>query len=152
MEDDNAVYSMNRKGGNIKKVVSGPVASFELKDDILYYVDGTTNEETGMPNLNLLAMTLEDGHQEVLVDDKMVLSFAPYKDTLCFVNYSTEGIDLFYYENGQSYSMISGCQQFNTIDGYMMYIDMEGNFMKSKFDKNGFEVSGVTTSESYVAE
>ncbi len=152
MDDGNAVYSMNRKGKNVKKVVSGPIASFELKDDVLYYVDGTTNEETGMPNLNLLAMTLEDGHQEVLIDDKMVLSFAPYNDTLCFVNYSTEGIDLYYYENGQSYSMMPGCQQFNAIDGYLMYIDMQGNFVKSKFDKDGFETIGATQSESIVAE
>ncbi len=152
MEDDNAVYSMNRKGKSVKKVVSGPVSSFELKDDLLYYVDGTTNEETGMPNLNLLAMDLEGDHQEVLIDDKMILAFAPYKENLCFVNYSTEGIDLYYYENGQSYSMVPGCQQFNSIDGYLMYIDMEGNFVKSKFDKDGFETIGTTQSESIVAE
>jgi len=35
---------------------------------------------------------------------------------------------------------VEGCQLFNMIDGYTLYVDITGQFMKTTTDKSGYEV------------
>ncbi len=138
-QTEQAIYSMNRKGKDVKKLVSGPVYIFTLHNDLLYYVDGTTNDATGMPKLSLEVADLEGNYKETKIADKMVIAYGHDGEDIYYQDYMDETGALRKIGADGDIEIATFCQSFNVWDGYVMYLDANSQFMKTTFDKSGVE-------------
>ncbi len=137
---EGAIYTMDRFGNNVKKLVSGPVYGVELNGDFMYYLDGTINETTGMPKFSLVKAQLDGTYIEDVTDGAMVIAFALDGDNLYYIIYNDDGNTILYKKNSSEMVAIAeNCQQFNVKDGYLLYVDREGHLFKTNRDKTGFE-------------
>ncbi|MBR6728939.1 MAG: DUF5050 domain-containing protein, partial [Clostridia bacterium] len=144
--NDQSIYSMNRKGNDIKKLVSGPVYGYELANDSLYYLDGTIEDEaTGIPKLSLEVAELDGTYRETVLADRKALNFAVDGETIYWINFepnteeSSGSIKLCKQVAGGEAEVIDNSQMFNYSDGYVVYVRGDGQLIKSTFDKSGYE-------------
>ena len=137
---ENALFSMDRNGGDLKKLVSGPIYGFNLHRDTLYYVDGTVDETTGQPKLPLIAAEMDGTYRDAVVDDKMVMIFGLDGDTMTYLAYEDDNFVLYQEAGEEDIFLAEGCQLYNQINGYTAYLNMNGQLMKTTHDKSGFEV------------
>ncbi len=154
-QQEQAIYSMNRKGQDLKKVVSGPVYNFSVYNDAIYYVDGTPTGEQGMPKLSLEVAELDGTFRETKVGDKMVYTYNHDGDDIYYLVYGEETATLRKIGPDGETEVATGCQSLNVRDGYLMYLSQEGMFMKTKYDKSGFvplELPEVAPAEEIPAE
>ncbi|MGN1059944.1 MAG: DUF5050 domain-containing protein [Clostridia bacterium] len=138
-QTEKALYSMNRRGGDLKKLVSGPIYSFDVYQDALYYTDGTQDATTGQPKLSLSVAALDGTYKETPVADRMVLAFGFDGDELYYISYTNGAIQLCKKSGETDIVVTEGCQLFNLMDGYTLYVNGMGQFMKTTYDKSGFE-------------
>lgn len=147
--DAEALYEMDRNGKHAKKLVSGPVYYYGFNGDNLYYIDGSVNEETGMPKLSIEKAALADGaHQETVVSDAMTMSFAFEGEDLYYLAYHEDSMSLRKKTKTEDVPVADSSKLFNMIDGYILYVDMENQFMKTTPDKSGFEPLIKETAEN----
>lgn len=139
---ETAVYSMNLKGEDHKKVIGGPVYAFDIADDILYYQDATPNQTTGFPVFTLIKAQLDGAYLDTVVSDRMAVNFCLVGDTVYYVGFDTiedeKGILYKKTPDGEEV-LIEGCMEFNIQGDYIFYTDETGKHMKTKFDKSGYE-------------
>jgi len=138
---DSSLYVLERDGKTTKKLVSGPIYSFGFNGDSLYYIDGTTNEENGQPKLSIEKASLTDGaHQGTVMNDSMALRFGFEGDDMYYLAFHETNSTLRKKTAEEDIPVVEGCQLFNMIDGYTLYVDITGQFMKTTTDKSGYEV------------
>lgn len=143
---DYSLYSMNRKGGDIQKLVSGPVYGFDANDDSLYYLDGTADETTGQPKLALVRAGLDGSYIEDAVEGKMIIGFGFDGSEMNYLTYTDTGSTELYKKSADGDELLAeGSQLFNQKDGYLLYVNNAGQFMKSTYDKSGFEEVEITS-------
>ncbi len=138
-QTERAVYCMDRNGNNATKLISGPVYSFDILNDTIYYLDGTVNSETGMPKLSLEAAELDGTYREPVVNDAMVYVFGFEGEDTYYQEYTDNTSSLFKKTGTEKTKVAEACQMFNVRDGYLMYLTADGRFMKTTFDKSGME-------------
>ncbi len=144
-QSDGCVYYIDRLGKNDPiKVLDGSVYSFDIQGDSLYYLDSTMIEETGMPKMSLERADMNGNHQETVISDQTVLSFAFDGEDIYYLAY-VDGIGVINKRSGGVDTVISeNSQMFNLKNGYLMHINGEQKMMKSTFDKAGFEEVTMT--------
>ncbi len=139
---ETAVYSMSLNGKDHKKIVSGPVYDFEIADDVLYYQDGTVNQETGIPKLSLEKVQLDGTYIEEAVSNRMVTAFSVIDGEIYYIGVdSVESTTASLYKktaDGEEI-LVEDCVGFNVCEGYLFYITGDNKVMKSTFDKTGYE-------------
>ncbi len=138
-EADGSIWSMTRDGKKAKKLVSGPVYSFDIHDDKLYYSDATVDEATGMAKMSLECAALDGTYIESVIGDKMAPVFAFEGEDLYFITQTEETIAVCKKTAAEETVIAEGSQLFNVADGYVMYMDSYGQLMKSTHDKSEFE-------------
>lgn len=138
-DEEGSLCSMNRKGADVKKLVSGPVYGFDVYADNLYYLDGSQTEDNGQPKLTLEKADLDGTYSENIVADQLVIGFNFDEGALYYLAYVNGMAELHKKSGGEDTVILETCQLFNMADGYMMYVTPMGEFMKTKFDKSGFE-------------
>ncbi|MBQ9914709.1 MAG: DUF5050 domain-containing protein [Clostridia bacterium] len=143
---DGGIYYSKHSGGEAKKVVSGPVYSFEVVGDSIYYIDSSLSPETNLPKLSVERTDLEGTHLETVVADKQVINLAADGDSLYYRVYipgATEEDapkgELHKLVNGEDTIVFDHVQMFNVRDGYMLHINGEEKLMKSTYDLTGYE-------------
>lgn len=139
---ETAVYRMDLNGKNVKKVVSGPVYDFEIVDDVLYYQDGTVNEETGIPRLSLEKADVNGNYIENAVSDVLVTAFAATDDAIYYIGMSditTQEMNLYKKTESGTEIVMPGGNLFNVKDGYLFGTNNQNQVLKSTFDQTGFE-------------
>ncbi|MBE7022534.1 MAG: DUF5050 domain-containing protein [Ruminococcaceae bacterium] len=153
-QNEQAIYSMNREGGDVQKLVSGPVLGFDVHQDALYYIDGTVTEEGGgMPKYSLEIAELDGTYRESALADVPALIAGVDGEDIYFITYEmsedgpSQEIFLCKKTAGGEVERIDTSQLFNQADGYLMYLHPEGRFIKSTFDKSGFESVPMPTIE-----
>ncbi len=147
--DAEALYEMDRNGKNAKKLVSGPVYYYGFSGDNLYYIDGSVNEETGQPKLSIEKAKLTDGaHQETMVADTMTLGFAFEGEDLYYLAFHEGDMSLRKKTATEDVPVADSSKLFNMIDGYLLYVDADNQFMKSNADKSAFEPLVKETEEN----
>ncbi len=137
---EGAVYTMDRYGNGLKKLVSGPIYGLEFYEDAMYYLDGTADETTGMPKFSLVKAQLDGAYVEDVASGKMIVAFAFDGGELYYLVYNDDGSTLLYKKKDSEEIVIAeNCQQFNVKDGCLLYVDMEGHLFKTNHDKTGYE-------------
>ncbi len=137
---DGSLYCLGRNDNEATKLVSGPLYGFAAHNDFLYYLDGTVNDATGQPKLTMIRANLDGTYVEDVVSDAMVMGFCFDEEDLYYITYNEDGTMPLYKKTAEETTqLLLGCQLFNVKDGYMVYIDYANNFMKSTYDKTGFE-------------
>ncbi len=147
---ETAVYRMDLNGKNVKKVVSGPVYDFEIVNDVLYYQDGTVNEQTGIPRLSLEKADLNGNHIDTVVSDVLVTAFAVTDDAVYYLgmgDITAQDMNLYKKTEAGTEVAIAGGNLFNVKDGYLFGTTVENKVLKTTFDKTGFEEVVMTTAE-----
>ncbi|MBE7035487.1 MAG: DUF5050 domain-containing protein [Ruminococcaceae bacterium] len=147
---ESAVYSIDRHGKDMQKLVSGPVYAFGLYEDALYYTDGTVDAETGQPSLALIKADMGGKYLETVIDDAKVVNFGYDGEDLYYVVFTGMSLDLYKRSGAEDVLISEGTQVFNCADGYVLYIDPVGQFMKTTFDKTGVEP--IATAETALTE
>lgn len=151
-DEEGSLCCMNRRGGDVQKLVSGPVYGFDAYAENLYYLDGSQTEGS-TPTLTLEKATLDGTHSETVVGDKLVIGFNFDDGALHYLAYVNGKAELRKKVGDEDSVVIENCQLFNMSDGYIMYLDDEGNFMKTTFDKSGFEeITPAETQDDAAAE
>jgi len=139
-KDAEALYEMDRNGKNAKKLVSGPVYYYGFNGDNLYYIDGSVNEETGQPKLSIEKAKLADGaHLETVVSDTMSVGFSFEGEDLYYLVFDGGDMRLRKKTATEDMPVADSSKLFNMIDGYLVYVDMDNQFIKSNADKTAFE-------------
>ncbi|MBE7048839.1 MAG: DUF5050 domain-containing protein [Ruminococcaceae bacterium] len=149
-QTESALYSMDRHGKDVKKLISGPVYSFNVMNDAIYYADASADVNAiGLPKMILSVAELDGTFRETLVDDGMIISFGPEEEDLYYINYNTDGMFQLHKRSGETDTVVAeNCQLFNQADGYTLYVMGTGQFMKTTYDKNGYEEITVATAEN----
>lgn len=138
---DGGLYSFDRNGNDVKKVANGPLYGFEAVNDSLYYIDGTVDETAGMPVLSLIRADINGNYIEDVVNDKMVVNFMVDGEDIYYAAFNPEdGKSTLYKKSGEETVLVAeNCEISNVRDGYVMYLNSNGQLMKTKADKSGFE-------------
>ncbi len=143
---DGGIYYVKHSGGEAKKVVSGPVYSFDVANDSIYYLDSTVSPETGIPKLSLERADLEGTHQETVVADRTVITISADGESLYYLVYvpgETAEVpgkgELHKLTNGEDVIVSENTEMFNVKDGYMLQITGDQKLLKSTYDLTGFE-------------
>ncbi|MBQ4518215.1 MAG: DUF5050 domain-containing protein [Clostridia bacterium] len=138
---DGGLYSFDRHGADLKKVANGPLYGFEAVNDSLYYIDGTVDESTGIPALSLIRADINGNYIEDVVNDKLVVNFMVDGEDVYYAAVNLEdGKSALYKKSGEETVLVSeNCEISNVRDGYILYVNSDGQLMKTKADKSGFE-------------
>lgn len=82
---------ISKPGATPKTLVEGPIIQFEIKDDVIYYLDYTTSQDStdGLPNLSVNSVTLKDERTAKLTPDgEKVMAFSVLNDKIYYISYS----------------------------------------------------------------
>ena len=140
--EETAVFSMNSDGSDVKRLVSGPVYSFTISDDIIYYLDGTPEATTQIPKFSLEMANLDGSYKDTAVSDKKVSSYAVSGGDIYYVAYqdAEATTNQFIKKTADGEEILDeNCIRFNVREDYVYYYTSDRKVMKTRFDKNGFE-------------
>ena len=140
---------MKLDGSDLKMMISGPVYGFDVYNDTIYYLDGTT-DESQVPKYSLETADLNGTHTGTVISDAKVASFAVTDDAIYFntVDEATGSLkdslmrkDL---ASGEVKTIIeSDVNMYNVADDTVFYMNMMGEFFKVNSDGTGLESQGA---------
>lgn len=151
-EDGYSLYKMNLSGKGAKKIIDTPVYNFDIKNDTIYFTDGTIPEgdETGIPKLSLETAKLNGKGRKTLLADAVVKSFALGNDAIYYSDNNQQS-ELLKYIPGQEPSVEAPEVYLANAHGdFVYYLNAEGKMYLTKLDKSGYEV--VSSLEDIPAE
>ena len=85
-----SIYVLDKAGAEPKMILEGPVGQFEIKDDIIYYLDYTTPADSadGMPVFSINTADMNGNFINKLTGDTKAVNFTFGGDKLYFGNFS----------------------------------------------------------------
>ncbi len=137
--DSMAVYCMDKNGKNATKIIGGPVYTVLPHNDMLYYLDGSPNPETGEAKLSVEIADLNGAYQKNAVENRMIFLMGADGEDLYYIAVTEESWQFIQNQNGTETVLAEDVQLFNRADGYMLQVDSMGGFYKTTYDKSGME-------------
>ena len=139
--DNYALYSMSLDGKNPKKLIDSSINVFEVKNDRIYYTDGSIpeNSETGMPTLALVSTNLNGKDKETVVPDAMVSLFSISDDTVYYTDYNNYGTLYKLTKGAEPTVEAESVSLFNASGDYVYYLSNDGGLYMTKLDFTGYE-------------
>lgn len=150
--DNNSLYSMSLSGKGAKKIIKTPVYSFDIKDNKIYFTDGTTPEDgsSTIPKLSLEVANLNGSGRKTLIDNAVVKSFNIANDAIYYMDNNTQGALLKYVPGSETVTEAEEVYLVNVSGDFVYYLSYDGSMYLTKIDKSGYEV--VSTLEDATAE
>lgn len=129
-ENENKLFVMDLNGKNAHVVIDQPIYSFAIVNDVIYYSDGNMADDASMPNLALMAMSVDGSEPETLVSDKTVGLITADGNHIYFTSYDDE--NLYDYNTESKQTEIAPIENFNLCnlaDDYAVYMSMTGEMV-----------------------
>ena len=151
-EDGYSLYRMSLSGKGAKKIIDTPVYNFDIKNDIIYFTDGTVPEgsESGIPKLSLETVKLNGKGREALLGDAVVKSFVLGNDAIYYADNNQQNALLKYIPGEEPTQEAAEAYLANAHGDFVYYLNADGKMYLTKLDKSGYEV--VSSLEDVPAE
>ena len=140
--DNSSLYSMSLSGKGAKKIIKTPVYNFDIKNNKIYFTDGTvpSDTSTGIPKLTLEVANLNGRGRKTLVENAVVKSFNIANDAIYYMDNNTQGVLYKYTSDSEPKTEAEEVYLANASGDFVYYLTYDGNMHLTKLDKSGYEI------------
>ena len=140
--DNSSLYSMSLSGKGAKKIIKTPVYNFDIKNNKIYFTDGTvpSDTSTGIPKLTLEVANLNGRGRKTLVENAVVKSFNIANDAIYYMDNNTQGVLYKYISDSEPKTEAEEVYLVNSSGDFVYYLTYDGNMHLTKLDKSGYEI------------
>lgn len=144
-----SIYVLDKIGAEPRMIFEGPVGQFEIKDDIIYYLDYTTpaDSQDGMPVFSVNTADMSGNFISKLTGDTKAVNFTFGGDKLYFGNFSNAmSLSSVSLSGGEIETVADGSYNIiNAVDGLAVVLNENGEMMR--VDLKTGEISPIMIAE-----